>query len=274
MKRNRLFALVLMLSVAWSNPAWTAEGHQGHSMHEHHATPKKNLEEFQAKPSLSATIEARQPVDLTIEITGNKGQTVDHFDIVHEKVMHLIVVSRDLHFFDHIHPEYQGKGKFTVQTVLPAGGSYTYFCDYKPSGQPGQVSMFTLDAPGTAMPAPVKSTVRSQVLGDTLVTLHTNPAVIKANEETILGFTLQQATDQSPLADLQPYLGEMGHLVIIRETEPLAVADYIHTHALQTDKKSTIPFMAVFPKTGWYKLFGQFNRGGEIVTAPFWVRVD
>jgi len=274
MKRNRVLPLVLMLSVAWNNPAWTEEGHQGHSMHEHHATPKMNLEQFLAKPSLSAAVEAKKPVDLTIEITGNTGQQVEHFDIVHEKVMHLIVASSDLHFFDHIHPEYQGKGKFTVQTVLPAGGSYSYFCDYKPSGQPGQVSMFTLDAPGTALPAPVKATTRSQVLGDTLVTLHTNPAGIKANEETILGFTLQRAADQSPLTDLQPYLGEMGHLVIIRETKPLAVNDYIHTHALQTDKKSTIQFMAVFPKAGWYKLFGQFNRGGEIVTVPFWVRID
>jgi hypothetical protein len=274
MKKLWFFALALMLSMAWSNPALTEERHQGHSMHGQHVAPKKNLEKFLAKPSLSATAEAGKPVDLTIEITDNEGRAIEHFDIVHEKVMHLIVVSADLHFFDHIHPKYQGKGKFTVQTVLPAGGSYTYFCDYKPNGQLGQVSIFTLDVPGTAQPAPLKSTVRSQIQGDTLVMLHANSAVIKANEETILGFTLQQATDQSPLVDLQPYLGEMGHLVIIRETEALTAAEYIHTHALQTDKNSTISFVAVFPKAGWYKLFGQFNRGGEIVTAAFWVRID
>ena len=94
MKRNRLFALVLMLSVAWINPAWAEKGHQGHSMHEHHVAPQKILEKFLAKPSLSTTIEARKPVDLTIEITGNTGQAVEHFDIVHEKVMHLIEIGR------------------------------------------------------------------------------------------------------------------------------------------------------------------------------------
>lgn len=274
MNRNGIFVVLTMFLSVWSGLAWAAEGHQGHTLHEERTAPEQNLEGFRVNPSLPETILPQKPVDLSLEITDNNGRGVEHFDIVHEKVLHLIVVDGDLHFFDHIHPEYQGKGKFTVQTVLPASGTYTYFCDYKPVGQPGQVSIFTAQVQGAKAPAPAKSAARSLVQGDTLITLHTEPPSIKAGKETVLNFTLQQAVDQSPLSDLQPYLGEMGHLVIIRESDPLAAADYIHTHALPTDKKNTVPFMATLPKAGWYKLFGQFNRSGKIITASFWLHVD
>jgi hypothetical protein len=127
---------------------------------------------------------------------------------------------------------------------------------------------------GPAVPAPAKSIETTQLQGDTLIALTTHAAALKAGEESTLVFTLQQAADQSPIIDLQPYLGAMGHLVIIHESNELAMPDYIHTHALQTDKQNRIAFMTVFPKAGWYKLFGQFNRGGTILTTAFWVRVD
>ena len=275
MNRNRIFVALMMFLTGWFGLAWAAESHQGHSMHGNHAAPAQNRETFLAKPFFPAAIQPGKPMDLSIEITAKGGRAVERFDIVHEQVMHLIVVSADLRFFDHIHPEYRGNGRFTVQTVLPAGGTYTYFCDYKPAGQPAQVSVFTAEVPGATVPAPAKSTARSQVQGDTLITLNTEPPSFKAGQETILHFTLQRAADQSPISDLQPYLGELGHLVIIRESGALTAAEYIHTHPLPVaDHANAIPFMAVFPQAGWYKLFGQFNRGGGIVISPFWIQVD
>ncbi|WP_218276406.1 hypothetical protein, partial [Pseudomonas sp. FW305-BF6] len=49
-------------------------------------------------------------------------------------LMHLIVVSNDLSYFDHIHPEYKGDGLFTITPNFPSGGKYTLFADFVPKG--------------------------------------------------------------------------------------------------------------------------------------------
>src|SRR3989338_8742259 len=41
------------------------------------------------------------------------GNPISSLDIVHEKIMHLIVVSKNLNYFEHIHPE-EGSGSFVV----------------------------------------------------------------------------------------------------------------------------------------------------------------
>src|SRR5687768_11921513 len=55
-------------------------------------------------------------------------------DVEHEKKIHLILVSADLSWFDHIHPEYDADGSYKVKTQFPAPGKYKLFADYKPSG--------------------------------------------------------------------------------------------------------------------------------------------
>lgn len=96
---------------------------------------------------------------------------------------------------------------------------------------------------------------------------------IKANRETKLTFDLREKFSNQPLADLQPYLGEKGHLVILRQSSTLTAADYIHAHAAKDLPASQVHFITSFPQPGLYKLWGQFNRNGKIVVADFWVKV-
>ena len=42
------------------------------------------------------------------------GSSVNDFERTHEKLLHLIIVSQDLSYFNHIHPEYKGGGVFEV----------------------------------------------------------------------------------------------------------------------------------------------------------------
>ena len=58
--------------------------------------------EFKSEP---AQIVAGAPADLIFRIKDRQGATVKDLQIVHEKPMHLIVVSTDLGEFYHIHPE-------------------------------------------------------------------------------------------------------------------------------------------------------------------------
>jgi hypothetical protein len=45
-------------------------------------------------------------------------------------------------------------------------------------------------------------------------------------------FDLKQL-DGKPVTGLEAYLGEKGHLVIIRKSAPLNDKDYIHAHAMK-----------------------------------------
>ena len=265
--RTRLLPLIFCIVLAGT--AQAAEEHQQHDMH---AAPTKKSAEFVVRATWPETVLANQQVALIIDVVDSAGQAVERFDVVHEKLLHLIVVANDLQYFNHIHPEYQGKGRFVVQTVLPSGGTYVFFCDYKPAGSAGQVATFAKQVAGPQPPTAPKATTASQVQGDTAINLAAGP--IKAGKETTLAFELQQAVNGLPVHDLQPYLGAMGHLVIIREAAELTAAEYIHTHAMDGERHNLIPFMTVFPQPGWYKLFAQFNRDGDIVTAAFRVKAD
>ncbi len=187
--------------------------------------------------------------------------------------MHLIIISNDLQVFQHLHPTYQGQGQFQVTTTLPQGGGYTLIADYKPAGAAETVSMMPLQLPGTPpTPAPPKPQLQ-QTVANTKVALQL-PQPLTAGAAVELRFQLRDAVTNEPLRDLRPYLGEAGHLVILRATTPLQEADYLHAHALDARPTDTIRFATQFPIAGRYKLWAQFQRGQTIVTAPFWVTVN
>src|ERR687891_518590 len=67
-------------------------------------------------------------------ITGPDGSPVTAFDVEHDKRMHLIVVRRDTTGFQHLPPEMDAAGTWSVPLAVPAAGSYRAFADFAPSG--------------------------------------------------------------------------------------------------------------------------------------------
>jgi hypothetical protein len=59
-------------------------------------------------------------------------ETITDFDVVHEKRMHLIIVSKDLRHFAHEHPVLDRTGRFTLRYAFPTGGEYRLFADVAP----------------------------------------------------------------------------------------------------------------------------------------------
>ncbi|MBD0362706.1 MAG: hypothetical protein ICV55_08060 [Coleofasciculus sp. C3-bin4] len=239
--------------------------HSGHS----ESAPTTAL----AKLTVPSQITPKTSVPLVIEVRDKDGKAIANFDKFQEKLMHLIVVSDDLQYFNHIHPTYKGNGRFEVQTNFPYPGSYTLFSDYKPAGKSEQVSVLKAQVPGKS-PAPSKiDLTTTKTLGNTKANLKLSQTPIKTGKEVNLIFHLQDAASNQPLNDLQPYLGERGHLVILKQSSPLSEADYIHAHALKDTPADEVHFITNFPTPGKYKLWGQFNRNGKIVTADYWVNV-
>jgi hypothetical protein len=246
-------------------------GSMEHGAHSGMETPGM-ADNIQAKLTVANTINSKNSVPLVIDIQDKNGKVINQFHQFQEKLMHLIVISDNLQYFNHIHPNYKGNGRFEVAANFPHPGSYTLFSDYKPAGQKEQVSVLKTQAPGKNL-IPTKIDLnRNKTFADTKISFST-PTTVKADEEVHLIFKLQHPTSDRPIADLQPYLGEKGHLVILRQSSPLKATDYIHAHAMKSTPPGEVHFMTSFPQPGNYKLWGQFNRNGKIVTADFWVNV-
>jgi hypothetical protein len=214
--------------------------------------------------------QAKQNTNLTIDIQDNAGKPIEKFDISHEKDIHLIVVSKDLSYFDHIHPEYKGKGEFQINYTFPSGGEYELIADYKPTNAQSetQKQWIKVEGDASAQVAIQPDKELTKVIDGKEVTLNIDN--LAANKELNVTFTFKDAKTKQSITNLQPYLGAVGHIVILDKE----AQDYLHVHP--TDEKSTGPdakFMTTFPKSGVYKIWGQFQQDGKVFAVPFIVNV-
>ncbi|GGD65806.1 hypothetical protein [Paenibacillus nasutitermitis] len=207
---------------------------------------------------------------ITVQIDDERGKPVKEFDINHEKQMHLIVVSRDLASFDHIHPVYNGNGQFQVKTAFPAAGDYKLIADYMPAGGSAVNNSTWVAVRGTASKAvPVEP---DKILVKTVngVKVELTYDHLMAGMDLELTFHLTDARSHEPIKDLEPYLGAVGHVVILNSE----VQKYLHVHPME--EKAGGPdakFMTSFPEGGIYKVWGEFKRKGETFLVPFVIKV-
>ncbi|WP_027093068.1 hypothetical protein [Cohnella thermotolerans] len=91
-----------------------------------------------------------------------------------------------------------------------------------------------------------------------------------AGRDVNLTFHLTDASTGEPIEDLEPYLGAVGHVVIISaDTE-----HYLHVHPAEEGASGPdAKFMTAFPESGVYKIGGQFQRAGKTFIVPFTVKV-
>ncbi len=97
-----------------------------------------------------AILKPGDTANLTFRVLNPAGQAVRHFETVHEKLMHLFVVSENLKFFAHVHPVIQPDGSFQLPIRLPYGGMYRLLADYYPSGSVPQLAVDTLYVTGAS----------------------------------------------------------------------------------------------------------------------------
>jgi hypothetical protein len=216
----------------------------------------------------------KQRVRLTFTPRRAQDHKVVPLEVVHEQKFHLIIVSRDLSFFDHIHPLEQADGTFAQDYVFPEPGEYLLFADVVPAGAANQVFRIPFMVPGKpSVDKPLKETLApGNLLDDYRIALTISPRPIETQDDTALTFTLSRGG--KPLTDLQPWLGAPGHCVIISED----TRQYLHTHPLEPPYAPpitgpSVTFHTQFPRPGLYKVWPQFNHDGRILTAEFVIRV-
>jgi plastocyanin len=212
---------------------------------------------------------AGQPATLTYtpQELGNEKAPVP-LAVVHEKKIHLIIVRKDLSVFDHEHPEFTAAGNYKAAFTFPKGGDYVLFQDYTPAGSGHQLGRQVVSVQGPKY-TPVKfSKDQMQWRQDGYQATLSFDKALKVGQ--LLGMKITLSQNGQPVTDLDKYLGALGHVVVISED----TERYLHVHPNdQADKGPVIGFNTNFEKPGLYRVFLQFNHGGQIHTGDFTINV-
>lgn len=200
-------------------------------------------------------------------ITGPGGQPVTSFTPTHEKDLHLIVVRRDTTGYQHLHPQRDASGRWSIPLTLPTAGAYKVFADFAPGDSTDALTLAAdLSAPGSYEPQSLPTETRTaQVDG---YTVDIDGDLVPGQDAAV---TLRVSKDGQPVTDLDPYLGSYGHLVALRAGD-LA---YLHVHPQgepgdgSTAAGPDISFAVEVPTDGTYRLYLDFQHEDVVRTAAF-----
>ena len=199
------------------------------------------------------------------------GQPVHNFEVVHEKLYHLFVVSQDLTFFLHTHPERTPGEDFHLDVRFPKPGMYRIVSDFYPSGGTPQLITNTVLVPGDGFalnPARIAADTSPRQSENSRVELEVTSTRIVARQKVSMRFHV------SPDQGVEPYLGAWGHMLAASSD----LIDMMHNHAFQAvDGRAKafkeLTFNMTFPRSGTYRVWVQFQRMGVVNTAAFDVTV-
>jgi hypothetical protein len=244
----------------------------GHKPDDHggHGDHRPAMTALEVRPVGEPT--AGRPAELELTIPGASGQPLKDFAVVHDAKVHLILIRDGLDQFAHLHltPD-PATGVMRAKHTFPEGGTYHLFADHQPAGKPAATAAARVKVTGDA-PAdpPLTPDAPGTVSGDGL-TAKVAVEGAKPGGEATVRFELTDAAGQ-PAADLEQYMGAMGHLVVVSAD----AARYVHAHPAegQYGPKNVVAFGATFPQAGTYKGWGQFKRGGQVRVVPFVARID
>jgi hypothetical protein len=206
------------------------------------------------------TITAGTGSQFTFQITGPAGRAVTRYDTLHDKKLHLVLVSGDLATYLHVHPTMADDGTWSVQLPALGAGPYRVFADFQPAGASQLTLGIDVTVPGDYQPTPLQLSKSTSVDGYD-VELTGDPA---DGQVTV---TVRQ---NGQVITTEPYLAAAGHLVAIRDGD-LA---YLHVHPIDEVPAGPVRFGISVPSAGTYGLYFDFQVGGVVRTAHFAVSTE
>ena len=253
--------------------------HQDQQQQQHHHQPPASKQynvNLQYDP---ITLEARKATKLVISVTDQRlGDTIRDFELVHDKLMHLIIVGEDLSYFAHIHPTLEDNGEnFTIFHTFPESGRYKLWIDFKPKDGNQTLVAFIIKISGYPVHKYVPLVYDRKYVKESLdrkyqISLKLPEKLVSHNDADIV-FGISDVAG-NPVADLEPLMGAGGHSVIISSD----IKEFLHVHPTEEVEPSwkgghAISFKTNFPKPGLYKVWGQFQHEGRIIIADFSLEV-
>jgi hypothetical protein len=219
----------------------------------HKPPPPRFRLELSAEPKKP---KAGQPVALSLVVRDRDTGSVREFDRMHERLLHLVMVRRDLQHFRHEHPAMDADGTFRLSYTFPAGGDYRLFADVAPKGAGGQILSAHLSVAGSNV------TAEEAAPADTTVDVVSPTGALPVRKTAPIEFRVRDARSGERPVDLEPYLGVAGHLMLLHED----AATFVHCHP---GDDGALRFLARFPKPGIYRGWLQVQRAGTVRTFAF-----
>lgn len=243
--------------------------------------------ELKSNPS---RIESRKPAELTFQVKDPNGKNFSDLEIIHEKTLHLFLISEDLSQFFHEHPTRQTDGSYKLPFTFPNGGKFKAILDFKPKGAEQSTEGIDVEVAGEKPKAVelVPETNFEKTIDGLKIQMKPS-GELAMRKDLMLNFQAFDAETNQPANDLQNYLGEKAHFVIVRK----GLTRFVHAHPVsgdkmggmdhsqhdmsnmkmdemsEKDKDSKVAAMVNFPNSGIYKVFAQFKRNEKIITVPF-----
>jgi hypothetical protein len=197
-------------------------------------------------------------------VFGADGKPVTDFARHPDQRMSLLVVRRDITGYQRLHPLMTPDGTWSVPLRLDNPGSYRAFAEFLPESAKEPVILgLDLDAPGLVEPGPIpKIAATAKVDGYTVI--GTGDLVAGAVSQ----LWMHVIRDDVPVTDLDTYLGNAGHLVVLREGD-LA---YLKVRPIAGPRRdTTIGFEVEAPAVGYHRMFMEFQHHGRVRIAEFTV---
>ena len=240
--------------------------------------------------TLPGEVAAGQPAVLKFMPKNASDNTMlKDLSIVHEMPMHLLMVSNDLSWFAHEHPEAKPDGSYELAYRFPRNDNYILYSDITPQGSAHNQVFKLSKKVGSGSEARPELTPNASFKAEGFeYQLLSEPASLESGKSSTV--TIRVTKGGKPVTNIDNYLGALGHMVIISEDkeEFLHAHPEDHAHAAapsgsdQGHSSVTAPatkgpdvgFMTLFPKAGKYKVWAQFNIDGRVRTAEFVVSVS
>ena len=262
--------------------------------HSKMSMPEMNSPTYTVNLMSSKVYKSGQPTSLHFDIEQN-GKAFKNFALDSTKLMHVIVVRKDRSNFQHVHPIYDEKsGMFTLDNFqFPTDGQYRIFANFAPTNaKKDDMGMIETEAPYVDVNVGDVSKVANQPLGadsltssvDGLTATIANPPsddsysdptakpkffATPENAKFPVHSTIavDMTKDGTTFKNLQEYLGNLGHLVVLGPN-----LEFIHAHPQAGDvnnQTGLILFDAVLPTSGQYRLYLQTQANDTVSTFSF-----
>jgi hypothetical protein len=195
------------------------------------------------------------------------GLPVTTFNALHTKLAHLIIVSKDLKTFSHIHPDVLEKGQMQVKATFPRAGNYFMFIQFQPDKAPEQNLMRAIQIGNATLPEALLTpdAQTAKVVNGYTFRLSNYPTQI--NRPTMLSLAIEK--NGQPITTIEPYLGAGGHTVLLSQD----AQRFLHVHPMTKPVgpyyQSPLQFHTQIAQPGLYKLWTQVQLQGKVETVDF-----
>jgi copper resistance protein D len=232
------------------------------------------------------------PVDMTVRIKNQDGNPLIGLEVSHERILHAIIISKDLNIFAHIHPEDRGpvteemlkKATFPLQFTFPKAGEYLVGLDFGAADNLYSKTFLINVAGKPGMGEPKIDFSRTKNFGEYRVSLMISPESVSAGKVAKFSYSIEK--NGKVITDLEPYLGAAMHLAVV----PTDLKLFIHAHGVTPEEPHSpvghmhaappkqfgpaIDADIVFPAKGTYKVYSQVEHQGRVLLFDFMVKVQ